>query len=59
MDPKQKLREKTGLLEASRRRAEAKSQQVWLEDPSLHFLEFLEWSSQQTFRNVPNCDILC
>ncbi len=36
----QQLRGKAGLLEAPRLRAAAKSQQVWLEDPSLYLLEF-------------------
>ncbi len=40
----QQLREKAGLLEAAQLRTVAKSQQVWLEDLSLHFLGFL-WCS--------------
>ncbi len=41
----QQQREKAGLLETPWLRAAAKSQQVWLEDPSLYFLEFLWCSS--------------
>ncbi len=37
----QQLREKASSLEVPGLRAAAKSQQVWLEDPSLYFLEFL------------------
>ncbi len=42
----QQLRENGGLLEAPGLRAAAKSQQVWLEDLSLHFLELLWCSSR-------------
>ncbi len=44
----QQLREKAGLLEAPWLRTEAKSQQVWLEDISLPFLEFHWCSSRQS-----------
>ncbi len=42
----QQLREKAGLLEAPWLRAASKSQQVWLDDPSLYFLEF-PWCSSE------------
>ncbi len=41
VDLMQQLREKSGLREAPWLSAAAKSPQVWLEDISLHFLEFL------------------
>ncbi len=41
VDVMQRLREKTGLVEAHWLRAAARSE---------HFLEFLRWSSQQAFR---------
>ncbi len=41
VDLMQQLREKAGLLEAQWLHAAAKSQQAWLEDFSLHFLELL------------------
>ncbi len=55
----QQLREKAGLLEAPCLRAGTKSQQVWLEDLSLHFLEFLWCSSKWTIRNEPHGNSLC
>ncbi len=55
----QQLQEKFGVREAPWLRAVAKSQHLWLEDPSLYFLEFPWCSSRYSFRNERNGNSLC
>ncbi len=50
----QQLREQAGLIQALWLQAATKSQQVWLEDLYLHFLELGLWSSRDALKKEPN-----